>query len=425
MQQSRQKIAVIGSGISGLASAWLLSRAHDVVLYEAGKYLGGHTNTVDVTLDGFVHPVDTGFLVYNNQTYPNLIAMLAELRVGSYATDMSFGVSMEQGKLEWAGTSLDSVFAQRGNLLSPAFLGMLKDILRFNKSAPEYLLRTLENGASLGALLKEEKYGATFCDAYLLPMAAAIWSSTPGDILKFPASSFIRFCLNHSLLQVNNRPKWQTVRGGAREYVRKIAASLSDIRLNTPVESVVRCADDVLVITEKKTERFDSVVFATHAPDTVNMLIDASAQERAILSAVRYQPNQAYLHTDLSLMPQRRKVWSAWNYIGAQKRDGARPVCVSYWLNQLQKLPFFTPVIVTLNPIHQPDPGKILRSFQYQHPMFDQPAINAQQQLQTIQGKNRCWFAGAWTGYGFHEDGLKSALRVANDFGVAPNWAKL
>lgn len=425
MQRNRQRIAVIGSGISGLASAWLLSRAHDVVLYEAGNYLGGHTNTVDVRLDGVVHPVDTGFLVYNNQTYPNLIAMLAELQVASYSTDMSFGVSMENGKLEWAGTSLDSVFAQRSNLLSPTFLNMLKDILRFNKAAPEYLQRTLQSCASLGELLKEERYGATFCDAYLLPMAAAIWSSTPGDILKFPASSFIRFCLNHSLLQVNNRPQWQTVRGGAREYVRKIAASLTDIRLNTPVESVVRSAEEALVITHQKTERFDSVVFATHAPDTANMLIDASAKEQALLSAVRYQPNQAWLHTDLSLMPQQRKVWSAWNYLGGQKRDGERPVCVSYWLNKLQQLPFFTPVIVTLNPIHPPDPAKVLRSFKYQHPVFDQPAIAAQQQLVTIQGKNRCWFAGAWTGYGFHEDGLKSALQIARDFGVAPDWARL
>lgn len=425
MQRNRQRIAVIGSGISGLASAWLLSRAHDVVLYEAGNYLGGHTNTVDVRLDGVVHPVDTGFLVYNNQTYPNLIAMLAELQVASYSTDMSFGVSMENGKLEWAGTSLDSVFAQRSNLLSPTFLNMLKDILRFNKAAPEYLQRTLQSCASLGELLKEERYGATFCDAYLLPMAAAIWSSTPGDILKFPASSFIRFCLNHSLLQVNNRPQWQTVRGGAREYVRKIAASLTDIRLNTPVESVVRSAEEALVITHQKTERFDSVVFATHAPDTANMLIDASAKEQALLSAVRYQSNQAWLHTDLNLMPQQRKVWSAWNYLGGQKRDGERPVCVSYWLNKLQQLPFFTPVIVTLNPIHPPDPAKVLRSFKYQHPVFDQPAIAAQQQLVTIQGKNRCWFAGAWTGYGFHEDGLKSALQIARDFGVAPDWARL
>lgn len=425
MHQKRQRIAVIGSGISGMASAWLLSRAHEVVLYEAGDYLGGHTNTVDVTLDGVTAPADTGFLVYNTNTYPNLIAMLDELQVGSYATDMSFGVSMDGGRLEWAGTNLDSVFAQRRNLISPSFLLMLNEILRFNKAAPAYLERSMQTPISLGELLKTENYGATFRDAYLLPMAAAIWSSSPGDILQFPASSFIRFCMNHSLLQVNDRPKWQTVQGGAREYVRKMAALLTDVRKKTPVESVLRTPDEVLVLTSGKTERFDAVVFATHAPDTANMLIDASEQELAILNAVKYQANLAYLHTDLSLMPQQRKVWSAWNYIGGKAHDGAGPVCVSYWLNKLQQLPFSTPLMVTLNPVHQPDPAKVLRSFHYQHPVFDQAAIHAQQNLGAIQGKNRCWFAGAWTGYGFHEDGLKSALRVVSDFGVAPDWARL
>ena len=422
---SRQRIAVIGSGISGLASAWLLAPHHDVVLYEAGTYLGGHTNTVDVTVDGITHPVDTGFLVYNTATYPNLIAMLRELQVGSYATDMSFGVSMDQGRLEWSGTDLDSVFAQRSNLLSPGFLGMLRDILRFNKSALAYLEASLANPVSLGALLDAEHYGMTFRDAYLLPMAASIWSSSPADILEYPASSFIRFCLNHSLLQVSNRPQWQTVQGGAREYVRKIAATLPDVRLNCAVESVVRTPHEAIVISAQSTERFDAVVFATHAPLTNRLLMDANAQESAILSAVRYQANCAYLHTDLSLMPQRIKVWSAWNYIGAQKIDGQSPVCVSYWLNRLQNLPFTTPVMVTLNPIKAPHPSTVIDQFDYNHPVFDQAAINAQRQLGTIQGKNRCWFAGAWTGYGFHEDGLKSALRVAADFGVLPDWASL
>jgi predicted NAD/FAD-binding protein len=425
MIRARQRIAVIGSGISGLASAWLLSRAHDVVLFESGSYLGGHTNTVDVTVDGVTHPVDTGFLVYNLATYPNLIALFKELNVASYATDMSFGVSMGAGNLEWAGTDLDSVFAQRSNALSPRFLLMLKDILRFNKAAQHYLDRSLQTGVSLGQLLKAEKYSATFCNAYLLPMAAAIWSSSPDDILNYPASSFIRFCLNHSLLQVNNRPQWQTVQGGAREYVRKIAATLSDIRLNTPVISVSRMTDGVQVTTNKETELVDAVVFATHAPQTIAMLADASDTERHILSSVRYQKNRAYLHTDLSLMPQRQKVWSAWNYIGGTEKDGQRPVCVSYLLNKLQQLPFKTPLMVTLNPFAEPKRTTIYAQFEYEHPVFDQPAIEAQLQLGSIQGKNRCWFAGAWTGYGFHEDGLKSALRVAADFGLAPDWAKL
>jgi len=425
MNQKRQRVAVIGSGISGLASAWLLARRHDVVLYEAGTYLGGHTNTVEVRLDGTTHPVDTGFLVYNRATYPNLIAMLNELQVASHATDMSFGVSLDGGRLEWAGTSLDSVFAQRANLLSPGFLLMLKDILRFNRCAADYLKRTTQHQTSLGELLATESYSQTFCQAYLLPMAAAIWSSTPADILKYPASSFIRFCLNHSLLQVSNRPQWQTVVGGGREYVRKIAATLADVRINTKVEMIVRSASEVLVVTPNATDSFDSVVFATHAPDTLDMLADASRQEREILSAVRYQANKAYLHTDTQLMPLRRKVWSAWNYIGAGRDGSERGVCVSYWLNRLQNLPFSTPLMVTLNPDRAPAESSIHAVFDYQHPVFDQPAISAQQRVASIQGKNKCWFAGAWTGYGFHEDGLKSALRVAREFGVAPDWALL
>ncbi len=423
--QARQRIAVIGSGISGLVSAYFLSRIHEVVLYEAGSYLGGHTNTVDLTLDGVTHPVDTGFLVYNQATYPNLIALFDELNVVSYGTDMSFGVSMDGGRLEWAGTNLASVFAQRRNAFSPTFLLMLRDILRFNKAAPGYLQRTLQSKESLGELLKTEQYGATFCDAYLLPMAAAIWSSAPGDILNYPAGSFIQFCINHALLQVSNRPQWQTVQGGAREYVRKIAATLTDVRIKTPVLSVVRTSNGVLVKTEHGIETYDAVIFATHAPQTVQMLADASGDEHRILSAVRYQSNQAYLHTDLSLMPQRQKVWSAWNYIGATQQNGQRPVCVSYWLNRLQQLPFKTPVMVTLNPIAPPDRLKIHGQFDYEHPVFDQAAIAAQQQLSSIQGNNRCWFAGAWTGYGFHEDGLKSALRVVSDFGLIPSWAEL
>jgi len=425
MNKARKRIAVIGSGISGLASAYFLSRAHDVVVFEAGAYLGGHTNTVDVILDGQTAAVDTGFLVYNQATYPHLIALLAELSVGSYATDMSFGVSMDEGRLEWAGTNIDSVFSQRSNVFSLAFLRMLNDIMRFNKAAPDYLKQALVSGVTLGELLETECYGEMFRNSYLLPMAAAIWSSSPTDILAYPASSFIRFCLNHALLQVKNRPQWQTVQGGAREYVRKIAATLSDVRLGTAVTSVQRTNEGALVMTEHTTECFDAVVFATHAPQTAALLVDARDEERAILNAVHYQPNVAYLHTDIRLMPQRRKVWSAWNYIGAEKKDGRQPVCVSYWLNKLQQLPFETPLMVTLNPSVQPDPSSVLRKFDYQHPVFDHAAIAAQQQLGTIQGKNKCWFAGAWTGYGFHEDGLTSALRVVADFGVHPEWARL
>ncbi|MCB5195213.1 NAD(P)/FAD-dependent oxidoreductase [Deefgea salmonis] len=425
MNSARQRIAVIGSGISGLASAYFLSRAHDVVLFEAGQYLGGHTNTVDITVEGLTHPVDTGFLVFNQATYPNLIALFAELGVNTYGTDMSFGVSLDGGELEWAGTNLDTVFAQRRRLLSPSFIGMLRDIFRFNAAAHENLAACLQSQATLGQLLASGNYGETFRDAYLLPMAAAIWSSSPNDILEFPASTFLRFCLNHALLQVNDRPQWQTVQGGAREYVRKIAATLTDIRLQTPVLHVERLADGVMVHTSMGAEQFDAVVFATHAPDTLAILSDASEAETTLLSAVRYQANTAVLHTDPQQLPKLKKVWSAWNYLGGANIDGQRPVCVSYLLNQLQNLPFTTPVVVTLNPFTPPAPDTVLAQFEYQHPGFDHAAIAAQAQLQTIQGQNRTWFAGAWTGYGFHEDGLKSALRVARDFDLAPTWTSL
>jgi len=424
MTSTPQRIAVIGAGISGLASAYFLNRQHNVVLYEAGNYLGGHSNTVDVTLDGVTHGVDTGFLVYNELTYPNLIALFEELEVASTATDMSFGVSMGPGGLEWAGTNLDTVFAQRANLFKPSFLRMVHDILHFNGNATRFLAQAEQQPLTLGQLLQQQAYGATFRDAYLLPMAAAIWSSSPSDILQFPATTFLRFCLNHALLQVNNRPQWRTVKGGSRNYVRKIAATLPDCRINSPVLQVGRSGAGLRVTTAAGSEQFDAVVFATHAPTTL-ALLDHSIPAPALLTCVRYQPNVAYLHTDLALMPQHRKVWSAWNYLSAPAQNGERPVCVSYWLNQLQELPFKTPVMVTLNPQTPPDAGSTLARFEYEHPIMDQAAIDAQSQLHEVQGQDGIWYAGAWTGYGFHEDGLKSALRVVRDFGVAPAWTTL
>lgn len=420
---ARQRIAVIGSGIAGLSTAYFLQRAHDVVLFEAGSYLGGHTNTVEITLEGKTAAVDTGFLVFNELTYPNLIALLAELGVASYASDMSFGVSMDDGACEWAGTNLNTVFAQRKNLFSLRFWQMLREIMRFNAAAEGNLSLVQRSGISLGELLQQGGYGAAFRDTYLLPMAAAIWSSSPKDILDFPAATFLRFCLNHALLQVNNRPQWRTVQGGAREYVKKIAAQLPDIRLQTPVEKVRRSANGVQLLANGKSEEFDAVVFATHAPDTLRLLEDATPAEKAVLSAVRYQDNTAYLHTDISQLPRNKKVWSAWNYLGGRDVDGARSVCVSYLLNRLQNLPISQPVVVTLNPFSPP--REVLARFEYAHPVFDHAAIAAQVQLPQIQGKNRAWFAGAWTGYGFHEDGLKSGLRVARDFNLAPDWTVL
>jgi predicted NAD/FAD-binding protein len=425
MTSPRKRVAIIGAGISGLASAHFLNRRHDVVLFEAGAYLGGHANTVDVELEGRRHAVDTGFLVYNEKTYPNLVALFAELGVDHVASDMSFSVSMGDGQLEWAGTSLDTVFAQRRKLASPAFLRMLADILHFNRNAPRFAEESGRDGATLGELLTRQRYGALFRDAYLLPMAAAIWSSSPRDILGFPALTFLRFCLNHALLQVNGRPQWRTVRGGSRQYVQRIAANLPDCRLNTPVRRVRRVDGRVVVDTAAGSETFDAVVFATHAPTTLALLADATYSETGLLGAVRYQPNTAWLHTDVRLLPQRRKVWAAWNYLSSDQVDGSRPVCVSYWLNQLQSLPFQAPVVVTLNPQTPPAPDKALARFEYDHPIMDQAAIKAQEALSQIQGRGGVWYAGAWTGYGFHEDGLKSALRVAAAFDAAPAWTTL
>ena len=425
MTPTRQRIAVIGAGISGLGSAYFLNRQHDVVLFEAGGYLGGHSNTVDVTLEGRTCGVDTGFLVFNERTYPNLIALFEELGVASIASDMSFGVSMDDGAMEWAGTSLDTVFAQRAHLLSPSFLGMIKDILHFNRHADAYLAQCLQTPVTLGALLRQHGYGERFREAYMLPMAAAIWSSSPRDILDFPAATFLRFCLNHGLLQVNDRPQWRTVAGGSRNYVAKMAATLPERRVASAVAGVRRENGQLVVSSSAGDEVFDAVVFATHAPTTLELLLDADAAERAILGGVRYQPNRAWLHTDVRLMPRRRKVWSAWNYLSSPAQDGQRPVCVTYWLNQLQDLPFETPVLVTLNPHTPPAPETVHASFDYEHPIMDQSTIAAQQQLPSIQGKDGIWYAGAWTGYGFHEDGLKSALRVAVAFDVAPDWMVL
>lgn len=421
-----KRVAVVGAGISGLASAYLLHRAgHQVSVFEAGSYFGGHTNTVDVTLEGKTWPVDTGFLVFNDRTYPNLIALFAELGIPAHESDMSFSVSLDNGRLEWAGTNLNTVFGQRRNLFSPRFLGMVRDILRFNRLSPQYLQETSAEPATLSQLLERHRYGQAFRDDYLLPMAAAIWSSAPRDILDFPAATFLRFCTNHGLLQVSDRPQWRTVKGGARQYVQTILGHLPDTRCNTPVLAVARRPEGVDVTTATGTERFDAVILATHAPQSLAVLSDADAEEAAILGAFRYQANLAILHTDTQLLPKRSSLWSAWNYFGGQSVGQQRPVCVSYLINRLQPVPFRSPVVVTLNPVWEPAAGTEIARFNYEHPVMDTAAIRAQEWLEGIQGRGGVWHAGAWTGYGFHEDGLRSALRVARHFGAMPSWGTL
>lgn len=423
MITQRKRIAVVGSGISGLSAAWLLAQRHAVTLYEAAPRLGGHSNTVDVTLDGVSHPVDTGFLVFNHKTYPNLTALFANLGVDSVESEMSFAVSLEAPRLEWAGSSLATVFGQKRNLVRPEFWRMLSDILRFNRESVDWLQREADESMTLRAWLDAGGYSRAFRDWYLLPMAAAIWSCPAGRMLDYPLATFVRFSHNHGLLQVFDRPLWRTVEGGAREYVRKLAAGIEDIRLGTPVRRVFRTPRGLLLAHGRETEEFDHVVLACHSDQALALLdADASPAERRVLSAIRYQPNRAVLHTDAALLPRERSLWSAWNYLSRDAEGGEHPVSVSYLINRLQPLPFRQPVVVTLNPQRAPASDRTLASFTYAHPIFDGPAIAAQRELPALSGRDRVWFCGAWNGYGFHEDGLRSGLAVAGAFGCRAPW---
>ena len=421
-----KKIAVVGSGISGLAVAHSLKVHADITLFEAGNYFGGHSNTVDISLPtnkGLVtYGVDTGFLVFNERTYPNLINLFAELGVETALSDMSFSVQAPQvwgdEALEWSGSNLDTVFAQRRNLLRPRFLKMLADVMRFNKICTRIAEAQKENEMRqpLSEFLKHHDFNEAFLNWYFLPMMGCIWSCPTDQMLKFPVATMIRFCHNHGLIQVTNRPRWFTVKGGSRNYVQKIVNEVPDKRLNSPVQLIERDESGVRVVTEGRAERFDEVVICTHSDQALQMLKTPSQAEQIHLSAIRYQDNVAVLHTDESVLPSRQKAWAAWNYERAadEGQESAR-VCLHYLLNKLQPLPFEQAVVVSLNPIKPIDPAKIIRSIDYAHPVFDLAAIDAQQHIHKIQGQHHTWFAGAWMGYGFHEDGLKAGLGVARE----------
>jgi predicted NAD/FAD-binding protein len=422
------RVAIVGAGVSGLGCAWrLLQQAPadlQLTVYEAQPRLGGHTHTVDVTVDGAQFGVDTGFLVFNHRTYPHLLRLFADLQVPTVASEMSFGVSLPLAtggrRLEWAGSSLATVFAQKRNLLWPPFLHMLRDIVRFNRAATA--LAQPGDGAhpdaslTLGEFLDRHGYGRPFVAWYLLPMAAAIWSCPVATMRGYPVSTFARFCHNHGLLQVVDRPQWYTVRGGARDYVDKIAARLPDLRRDDPVHEVRRLPDGSTRVTSRTGPAdYDHVVLACHSDESLALLRDADAGERGVLAAVRYQPNRAVLHTDVQQMPRLRSVWSAWNYLsdGADLSAESARVAVTYWLNRLQPLPTTRPVLLTLNPLVPPLPEHVIGAYDYAHPVFDAAAVAAQRALPEVQGRRGVWLAGAWTGFGFHEDGLKSGVAVA------------
>jgi uncharacterized protein len=429
-----RRVAVIGSGISGLASAYGLRDHAHVTLFEAGNYFGGHTQTVDVTLAGehgpVTHGVDTGFLVFNHRTYPQLVKLFDELGVATAASEMSFSVQVPQHGLEWSGCNLNTVFAQRRNLLRPRFLRMLADVLRFNKLTTAVAERgeDTELAEPIGDWLDRHAFNSTFREWYFLPMIGCIWSSPTDQMLRFPIGTMIRFCHNHGLIQVANRPQWHTVVGGAKHYVDKLLPHIADARLNSPVRQVRRLPPGsgqagVIVSTDAGSERFDDVVLACHSDQSLTLLADANAQERAVLGAIRYHPNRAVLHTDASVLPSRKLAWAAWNYARAVSPGTERAgVCLHYLINRLQPLPWQQPVVVSLNPdpAAMPRADTVVGDFAYSHPVFDLAAVQAQRELPRIQGTSHLWFCGAWTRYGFHEDGLMSAQQVVG--GLRERW---
>lgn len=414
--QPPRRIAVVGSGISGLSCAWLLSQAHDVTLYEAEDRLGGHSNTVTVpSPDGDV-AVDTGFIVYNEPNYPNLTALFEHLGVVSKPAHMSFAVSVDSGAFEYSSHGAAGLFAQKRNLTSPRFWAMLADLKRFHKQAPLDLSVLETSGISLREYLNQGGYGRMFMDHHLLPQAAAIWSASSEQMADYPAAAFVKFYRNHRLLEVDLKPNWRTVEGGSRTYVAQLREAFGGrVRPGDPVRSVMRDATGASVVTAAGTDRFDAVVLAVHADTALRLLATPTADEQRLLGAIPYQRNRAVLHRDTAQMPRRRAAWAAWNHV-SRRGDGRGSGGVTYWMNQLQSLPG-GPLFVTLNPQHEPRADHVLAEFDYEHPVFNGASLAAQQQLWSLQDQQHVWFCGAWFGSGFHEDGLQAGLAVAEQLG--------
>lgn len=415
----RKKIAIIGAGISGLGAAWALRNVHDITLFEKRDRLGGHANTVDIDYDGTPLSVDTGFIVFNPLNYPNMVALFDELGVESFRSDMSFSFSLDKD-IEWSSNGISGLFAQKRNAVRPSYLAMLRDVLRFNKNAQADLEAGKLAGLGLGQYLEQNGFGTRFMRNYLLPMGAAIWSASEEDMRAYPAEAFVRFFRNHRLMHMA-RPQWRTVKGGSREYVGKIAAELSGkVKLSRPATAVWRNANGVLIETDDgKIGEFDEVILACHSDQSRNLIRDLDPDEANLLGAIRYSPNRAVLHRDESLCPERAQARAAWNYC-RDTSDG--PASVTYDMNRLQGIDPSKPLFVTLNPHREPDPSKIFGEYEYDHPQFDTAALAAQRIFNRIQGVRRTWFAGAWLGYGFHEDGLRSGLRVALRLGGQIPW---
>ncbi len=402
-----------------MSAAWLLSQAHDVTVYESEDRLGGHSHTVDAPSPHGDIPVDTGFIVYNAVNYPNLVALFDHLGVPTKDSNMGFAVSLDGGRMEYGGDNLVTLFSQWRNLVSPRFWSMLSDLLRFYREAPAHAKALEADMTTLGDFLDRGRYGAAFQNDHLIPQAAAIWSASARDIRDYPAAAFIRFCENHGLLKITDRPVWRTVDGGSRAYVSRLTATYADrVRLGAGVAGVARTPEGVVVrdVTGGR-QTFDQVVIACHADQALALLEAPSPREQAVLGAFGYSRNLTVLHSDLALMPRRRGLWSAWNYMGRTGPGGDRSLCVTYWMNRLQDLPAHTPLFVTLNPLQPPDPAKVVRTEVYEHPRFDAAAIRAQKQLWSLQGEGGVWWCGAYFGSGFHEDGLQAGLAVAEAIG--------